>query len=80
VARWQWPGTVLTVTCEHGRQWFYLVTLAGDRPLPHFLHDTPWMQPPGAQWAEDGAENVWETVVIPRSPEVAGQLFPPGQV
>lgn len=74
-ARWETGSGHLTVSCPHGRQWRYDVIPLGDRPLPHFLWELPWVLVPGSEWVPDDADGVWSAVVAPESCEMAGKLF-----
>lgn len=77
-ATWAQGSDVLTVSCPHGRLWFYPVIPIGDRPLPHFLHDLPWATVPGSEWALDDGEGTWSVRVVPRSSQDAAVLFAAG--
>lgn len=79
-ATWEPGGDQLAVTCPHGRRWAYgVMLLAGaGRPLPHFLHELPWMKVPGAEWEQDDTDDaggVWRVTVVPVSAEIADELF-----
>jgi hypothetical protein len=84
-ARWERGSTALAVSCPHGRAWAYPVVPVGDKPLPHFLWDTPWMVCPGGGWSSDD-DITWTAAVVPVSSAAAAELFapdsallPPGQ-
>lgn len=76
--RWQRGSLVLAVSCPHGRTWAYPVVPIGDRPLPHFLLEVPWMLPPGSEWgSDDDDRGRWTAAVVPVSEAAAEELFAP---